>query len=216
MNSIFRPVRHALDFLLLLAMALLGVAYVTARPYKSEPPIVPENWSEEMERGIKFGAANGPLKIVEFMDLECPFCATWNVQLDSLLMEYPNVVQVTMHHLPLEGHRFAMPAAIATECADRQGAAQAFVRTTLANQAVLGLTSWDGLAHESGVADVGAFISCIALPADSFPRIAYGQALALATNTRGTPSLWVNGVATRPGLEQLRSLATGFEESLGR
>jgi protein-disulfide isomerase len=172
-----------------------------------------ENWSEEFERGIVTGPADAPIKIIEFTDLQCPACARWSPTLDSLLIEYPATVQVSTHHFPIAAiHPFAMAAAVAAECADRQNSFRAFASIVYANQALMGVKSWHQFARDGGIPDVDAFEKCASQGPDAFPRIAYGLALAEKIGVRGTPSIWLNGVMVnpRPTLEQLRDLARGL------
>lgn len=168
---------------------------------------VPDDWREEVDTGIMIGPADAPVTIVEFMDLQCPACAQWALRVDSLVTEFPDQVQVVMHHFPIsELHPHALPAAVAAECANRQDRFAAFARTVFSRQVLLGTMSWRDFARDAGVPDLDAFDSCADLPPDSFPRIAYGLDLALATGARGTPTVWINGELRKPSLEQLRQL----------
>jgi len=68
------------------------------------------------------GAANALLTLVEFSDLECPYCAQVAPILDSVAKAYPNEVKVVFKHFPLERmHPRARQAAKAAECAGKQG-----------------------------------------------------------------------------------------------
>jgi protein-disulfide isomerase len=157
--------------------------------------------------GVVIGPNNAKLRIVEFMDFQCPFCRSWSARLDSLMIEFPNEVQVSLHHMPIARiHPHAVAAAIASECADRQGRFPAFKRTLFVGQDEIGKEPWQEFARRANVPDIGAFTSCIALGTDSFPRIAYGQELAAKTNVSGTPTVWINGVVRRPTLVELRKL----------
>jgi protein-disulfide isomerase len=95
------------------------------------------------------GPLDAPVIVMEFMDFECPFCAAWAARVDSLVQEFPDKVRVVLHHFPLTGiHPQAMQAAIAAECADRQGAFPAFQRIVFGQQSVLGIKPWIDFAQK--------------------------------------------------------------------
>ena len=171
-------------------------------------PIAIEGWQNELDSGISMGPSDAPVVIVEFMDFQCPFCRRLVARLDSLESEFPGQVRVVLHHYPLENHPLALPAAIAAECADRQGRFKEFYDLAFEHQSEYAAQSWTSLALAAGVADGDAFNLCVALPLDSFPRIAYGRDLGARTGVIGTPTVWVNGYRelSPPTLERLRVL----------
>lgn len=60
--------------------------------------------------------------IVEVSDYQCPYCKRAAESLKKVLAEYEEKeVQITHRHLPLDMHGFAEDAAIAAECARKQG-----------------------------------------------------------------------------------------------
>jgi protein-disulfide isomerase len=66
------------------------------------------------------GPKNAPVTIVEFADLECPTCAHAHEFLEkTVLPMYQGKLRVIFKEFPLEIHEFAMPAAIANQCAYR-------------------------------------------------------------------------------------------------
>ncbi len=71
--------------------------------------------------GMAFrGPADAPVTIFEFSDFQCPYCARGFEVIEELLSRYPNEVRFVYLHLPLTGHNWARPAAIAAVCAARQ------------------------------------------------------------------------------------------------
>jgi protein-disulfide isomerase len=195
--------------LIIVALAMLGlyVRRVSGKP-DSAAPKAPSNWKSEIDTGIRIGPRNAALTIIEFMDLECPYCAAWAARVDSLMDEFPGRVQLVYHHYPLPTHARALAAAVAAECAERQSAFEAFQRVIFAEQKLLGALDWLDVAVRSGVRNLDAFCVCIAMPADSFPRIRYGVELGKRSGVRGTPTVWVNGIVHRPALQELRRLAS--------
>ncbi|MBI2385805.1 MAG: thioredoxin domain-containing protein [Elusimicrobia bacterium] len=68
------------------------------------------------------GPAGAKVTIVEFSDFECPACRVAEPPMRGLLKLYDGKVRLVFKHFPLERmHKFARPAAIASECAGRQG-----------------------------------------------------------------------------------------------
>ena len=66
------------------------------------------------------GPKDAPVTIVEFADLECPTCARAHEFLEkNLLPTYTGKVRVIFKEFPLPFHEWAMPAAIADQCAYR-------------------------------------------------------------------------------------------------
>lgn len=174
-----------------------------AQPVANESREV-ENWEAELSTGISTATA-GPIRIVEFMDFECPYCAAFALRLDSLMTSYPEKISITFHHFPLRSHSLALQAAIAAECAAEQNAFWPFYRALFAQQRKLAILAFPTYAAEAGVADLNRFQSCSMLPADSFPRIRYGLDLGRRTGVRGTPTVWVNGLrlSRPPSLQEL-------------
>jgi len=70
------------------------------------------------------GLASAPVTIVEFTDLECPFCRSFHAQAFPLIKKnYINTGKVKFISLdmPMEFHRYALKAAEASRCSGEQG-----------------------------------------------------------------------------------------------
>jgi protein-disulfide isomerase len=68
------------------------------------------------------GNPQAPLRIVEYMDFQCPACARGALFLDDLLKKKPAEVYLEVKYFPLEGtHRHAVRSARYAECAAQQG-----------------------------------------------------------------------------------------------
>lgn len=75
------------------------------------------------------GNPNAPVKIVEYSDLECPFCKRFHATLQQVMDEYGKDGQVAWvyRHFPLaQLHSKAPKEAEATECAAELGGNEAF------------------------------------------------------------------------------------------
>jgi len=67
------------------------------------------------------GTADAEVAIIEYSDLQCPYCARVHPTMQQLLDAYPGKVKWIFRHFPLSFHPFAQKAAEATECAAEQG-----------------------------------------------------------------------------------------------
>jgi len=109
------------------------------------------------------GNPNAPIAIVEFSDLECPFCARIHPTLDRIVKENEDVKWI-FRHFPLSTiHSRALSAAVASECIARLGSNDnfwAFTDTAFANQQLLGNTWYREQASSFGI-DSEAFASCL-------------------------------------------------------
>jgi protein-disulfide isomerase len=74
--------------------------------------------------GFSIGKADAPITLVEFTDLQCPYCNRWTTQVfGQLKAAYIDTgkVRFVTRDFPLDFHPEAMPAARATRCAGEQG-----------------------------------------------------------------------------------------------
>ena len=131
--------------------------------------------------------------VVEFSDLECPFCRRFHTALAAAVDSIgPEKFKMHFAHFPLPQHRFAIPAAKAAECARTQGKFNQFVASVFSSQDSLGLKEWTQIAHDAGVADTSALARCTllqAMPTAIVDGIASGKRLGV----KGTPTVIVNG-----------------------
>ena len=73
------------------------------------------------------GNLNAPVKIVEYSDLECPFCKSFHPTIEKIFEEYKDQVAWVYRHFPLTTiHPKAVNAAVASECAAEQGGNNSF------------------------------------------------------------------------------------------
>lgn len=72
------------------------------------------------------GNETAPIQIIEYSDLQCPYCSRIHPTLQQIIANNDNVVWV-YRHLPLESiHPQAMPAALAAECVAKEEGNDAF------------------------------------------------------------------------------------------
>ena len=69
------------------------------------------------------GKNNAKVTMIEFSDFECPFCKGYfDETLPQIIKDYVDTgkVKLNYRHFPLDFHPAAMPAALASECANEQ------------------------------------------------------------------------------------------------
>jgi len=73
------------------------------------------------------GNPNAPIKIVEYSDLECPFCKSFHQTMQQLVASYPDQITWVYRHFPLDQlHSQARKEAEATECVYELGGNEKF------------------------------------------------------------------------------------------
>lgn len=74
------------------------------------------------EQGHILGSQNAPVTVVEFADFQCPYCAGAELIVKQIISQYPGKIKFVYRHFPLTTiHPYAMPSAVASECANEQG-----------------------------------------------------------------------------------------------
>ncbi|MCR4279214.1 MAG: DsbA family protein [Candidatus Zambryskibacteria bacterium] len=113
------------------------------------------------------GQRNAKIIIIEYSDIECPFCKIFHYTMKEILNTYPNDVAWVYRHYPIpQLHAKAIKEAEATECAAELGGNQAFwnyldeiFATTNSNDS-LDLAELPRIAGTIGL-DVTAFNECL-------------------------------------------------------
>lgn len=108
------------------------------------------------------GREDAPITIIEFTDLQCPYCARFATQtFPELRRNYIDTgrVRFASRDLPLPMHAFAVPAAVAARCAGEQGRFWEFREALFAAQATLGPETYVEQARKHGL-DLEAFAAC--------------------------------------------------------
>ena len=76
---------------------------------------------EESIEGLPVrGNPNGKVTIVEFSDFQCPYCTRGAATVEQIIEKYGDDVKFVFKHFPLDFHKWAKPAAIASHCAGQQ------------------------------------------------------------------------------------------------
>lgn len=121
--------RHTFEVGATIAMIVLAVIVVFRTSAGSRPavgrrtvPLPQEPVSVTLRPTL--GSHDAQVALIEYSDFQCPFCGSMAREIwPPLREEYVNTgkVQLVFKHLPLQIHDLAEGAAVATECAWRQG-----------------------------------------------------------------------------------------------
>jgi protein-disulfide isomerase len=110
------------------------------------------------------GSPTAPLVLVEYSDIQCPFCSMVMPTLKRLAEESNGQIAWVYRHFPLDSiHPQAIPAALASECVAEQLGNEGFwkfIDTMFADQSKLGAAYYEDVAKSLG-ADVTTFKSCV-------------------------------------------------------
>jgi len=162
----------------------------------SDVPVPVNGWEDAIQVGHSTGQPNSSVRVVEFGDLECPFCGEsyrrFHSDTSAIAQRYDRRISYTFVHFPLGMHRFARPAARAAECAAVDGKFFEFVSSVFATQDSLGLKPWIAYAREAGVRDEDRFVRCVA-ESSPLALVDSGVAVGKRLGVSSTPTVIING-----------------------
>jgi protein-disulfide isomerase len=158
------------------------------------------------------GSSTAPVMIIEFTDLQCPYCARFaNTTWPRLRQEYVDTgkVRFATRDLPLPFHAFALPAAIAARCAGQQGRFWEFREALFRDQAQLDNGLYASLVQSLEL-DAAQFADCRRDPAVARSVQADAE-LAAASGIRSTPSFVIGRIVDGSFNGEILSGAQPFE-----
>jgi protein-disulfide isomerase len=138
------------------------------------------------------GPRNAEVMIVEYSDIDCPFCQRYHPSLKEIVEDpaYAGKVGWAYRHLPLPMHPLAQTKALATECVGAQEGNDAFwtyLDLLIAEESSLRSDTARLAVHAVAVgADKAAFDKCLADKA-TLAAVTADAANAKATGGSGTP-----------------------------
>jgi protein-disulfide isomerase len=138
------------------------------------------------------GKASAQVVVIEFTDLQCPFCASFALRtFPALRSRYidTGLVRFESHDLPLPFHPFAVPAAVAARCAGEQGRFWDYREALFRRQGQLPSAPYDAIATTLGL-DLAKFTSCRDEPRVKRDVLVDAE-LARANGIDGTPAFVV-------------------------
>ena len=150
------------------------------------------SWDRFLTGGSEIRDSSASATLLIFSDYECVYCARLFGTLDSLRAEGAKF-RIIYRHLPSSRHRFAVLAAKASVCAERQGAFDKMNSTLLRRQATFGLEPWWASAKLAGIKDSTQFESCMST-IDLTAKLGADSLAADALKIGGTPTIFIEGV----------------------
>jgi protein-disulfide isomerase len=143
------------------------------------------------------GKADAPVTLVEFTDLECPFCRTFHVgTFDKIKQAYIDTgkVRFVTFDFPLDFHPNARPAAVAVRCAGEQGKFWEMRHLVTVNAAALSREKYVELARSLRL-DTAKLDQCID-GGDRFKGdIDRDMAAGIQLGVTGTPTFFLGKTA---------------------
>ncbi len=190
--------QYALPITIVVAGALIAGAVFLAG--KSSTPVGGNNGGDVKARaytpGIDhiLGNPNAAVKVIEYSDLECPYCKTFNTTMNQIVQYYGSSGNVAWvyRHFPLASiHSKAPKEAEAAECAGKQGGNAAFFKfidgvyeiTPSSNG--LDLAQLPVIAKNIGL-DVATFNQCLNIGEFS-KKVSASYDEAIKLGAQGTP-----------------------------
>ncbi len=172
------------------------VPQAAPQPVQAPPP-APEKVKLKLGTEYSLGRADAPVTIVEFNDLQCPFCnhfyAGAFAEIKKNYIETGKVRFINRDMPLVDLHPLAMRAAQASRCAGDQGKYWEVADKILTNQAGLSTQSIDQFATDAGI-DAAAYQSCME-GGRHLEAIRESAASASALGISGTPSFVIGRVS---------------------
>lgn len=171
------------------------------------PPTV----ADDGFRGYTLGQANAPVEVVEYLDFECPVCATFAViQMPTIKEQLINTGKVRwrFRDYPLAIHKYSRFSAHAAQCAGAQGkyfemADQLFEHHQWSQTGKDPSSLFRGFAQAAGL-DVKAYDGCME-EGRFAQRIEYSRQEGDSLRVDGTPTFYANGAKLFVGFRRLPS-----------
>lgn len=139
----------------------------TVTPSPTLPATTAENVPPVNPNDHIRGSRNARLVLIEYSDMECPFCKTFHPTVKQVLANYKDQVMWVYRHFPLAFHANAQKEAEASECANELGGVDIFWKyidaiyeRTTSNGTGFALDKLAPLAAELGLNET-KFKSCL-------------------------------------------------------
>lgn len=158
--------------------------------------ILRRNWASLAASPDHLGGSAAAIRVVLFLDFECPYCRAEARVVDSALAGNPNVA-IAVRQLPLPIHPAAEGAARAAVCAGAEGQFAAMATRLLADSGWQQDRNWTREALGAGVRDTTEFRRCLRAESTT-QRLKTDLALAQQLGIHATPT-FVTAHAVLPG-----------------
>lgn len=143
------------------------------------------------------GNKEAPVTIVEFIDIQCPFCAKFHPLVVEAVNAFPDKVKAVVKNYPLPFHQQAIPAAKAALAAGEQGKYWEMLDGLLRNSSQLNEKEFNALAKNLGL-NMKKFQKDLKdNDAQWQEHIQKDISLGNRVDVRGTPTIYLNGHKTK-------------------
>lgn len=171
------------------------------------------------------GSANAKLTLVEYSDIECPFCKRFHPTMQEILKTYGDKVRWVYRHYPLAFHANAQKEAEASECVAELGGNDKFwifvdklFEQTTSNGTGFALTALGPLAAQVGVNQT-QFQSC--LDGGKYTQLVKDQITDGTTGgVTGTPSTFIVDTKGNSqiivGAQPIESVKASIDQALSK
>jgi protein-disulfide isomerase len=144
---------------------------------------------------VKVGSVDAKVKMIVFSDFQCPYCKAFHPTIKQALSEYGDKILFVFKQFPLSNiHPQALPAALASECANEQGKFLSYADKLFEKQAEWGKTT--------GIQSFKTYAAQLGLSASQFgtcldskkyqSKVDADQAEGQSFGISGTPDVFVN------------------------
>lgn len=160
-------------------------------PADLKPPEHDQRYRVEAGASDALGPDDAPVRVVELLDFQCPYCRTAHEELLGLREKHGDDLQLVVRHVPLEIHAAAKGAAKAAVAADEQGEFWPYHDAIFAHEGTLDRGAFIEIAASLGL-DVEQFkadldSTKVSQAVDADLRV------ALQLGVVATPGFFVNG-----------------------
>jgi protein-disulfide isomerase len=138
------------------------------------------------------GPADAPVTIIQFAEYQCPYCGKARESLEEVEKNYPGKVRFVFRDFPLGFHSRAIPAAVAANCAEKQGKYWEVHDKLMSNQTALEDADLERVAREAKL-DIDKWQACRKDPAME-EEIRKDMDDGSKAGVSGTPAFFINGV----------------------
>ena len=164
----------------------------TSAPIAVTAPAAPVSVGNlDLSRAPVRGQAQAPVTIIEFSDLQCPFCASVTPTLRQLMKQYPDQVRWVFKSFPLDFHADSPLAHAAALAAERQGKFWEMHDLIFANQRNLKRDSLLAEARSLNL-DMDRFTADLD-SADVKKQLEADKKEGEGLGVNGTPAFFING-----------------------
>ncbi|MGH8536017.1 MAG: DsbA family protein, partial [Gammaproteobacteria bacterium] len=160
-----------------------------------------------LDNDASLGDPAAKIGIVEFSDFQCPFCLRSHTQTFPRLKESyitNRKLRYVYRDFPLDFHKEAKTAAVAANCAGKQGVYWEMHDALFMNQKRLGAPLYEKLAERLKL-DVIAFKTCLNNGVEE-KEVESDMSYAQSIGVRGTPTFFI-GMIQGPNLVDAKKLS---------